>query len=479
MMIMKKYSWMLLAGLFIGLAACSDDKNNDTPAQTPNITVEEKEEWESGQILFGSTTGSQVVHFTTNVAWTAKTDQEWCKVQPTSGNAGDVSVTLTLEENTGYDERNASFVLTAGTAKKTFKIVQKQKDALMATSATVEMDAAGGNFTVEMQSNLSFDYEIDDAATAWIAPVETKGLTTTHLQFNAQPNDTGEKREGKIVFRAGELSETVTVYQAAADTSTPTLVLTQNEYTVGSDGEEIVIELKSNVEYEMVMPQEADWLSEVTTRSMSTYTRRILVAPNDGYDMREADIHFVNASEEIDEVVHIVQVQKDAILVAKQSYPVGAEAGQLDFVVNTNVDFEVSVSAGWIRQAPKTRGLVEVPLSFVYDANTNEESREAVIKLSAEGVEQSITVVQEGEKTVSRVSIVHSGLTFTAPLITGTSFSDGVISWGDGSSEEYSEEASHTYPNENTHTVVIESVGAEEITLPDLVGVSEIDLSAF
>ena len=248
---------------------------------------------------------------------------------------------------------------------------------------------------------------------------------------------------------------------------------------MGSDGEEIVIELKSNVEYEMVMPQEADWLSEVVTRSMSTYTRRILVAPNDGYDMREADIHFVNENEDIDEVVHIVQVQKDAILVAKQSYPVGAEAGQLDFVVNTNVDFEVSVSAGWIRQAPKTRGLVEVPLSFVYDANTNEESREAVIKLSAEGVEQSITVVQEGEKITSRVSIVHSGLTFTAPLITGTSFTDGIISWGDGSSEEYSEEASHTYQNENTHTVVIESVGAEEITLPDLVGVSEIDLSAF
>ncbi len=478
MMIMKKYSWMLLAGLFIGLAACSDDKNNDTPAQTPSITVEE--EWESGQILFGSTTGSQVVHFTTNVAWTAEADQEWCKVQPTSGNAGDVSVTITLEENTGYDERNASFVLTAGTAKKSFKIVQKQKDALMATSSTVEMDAAGGNFTVEMQSNLSFDYEIDGAATtAWIAPVETKGLTTTRLQFSAQPNDTGEKREGKIVFRAGELSETVTVYQAAADTSTPTLVLTQNEYTVGSDGEEIVIELKSNVEYEMVMPQEADWLSEVVTRSMSTYTRRILVAPNDGYDLREADIHFVNESEGIDEVVHIIQVQKDAILVAKQSYPVGAEAGQLDFVVNTNVDFEVSVSAGWIRQAPQTRGLVEVPLSFIYDANTGGEPREAVIKLSAEGVEQSVTVLQEGEKVISRVSIVHSGLTFTAPLITGSFFADGVISWGDGTSEEYSEEASHTYQDENAHTVVIESVGAEEITLPDLVGVSEIDLSGF
>ena len=32
-MIMKRYSWMLLACLLLGLAACSDDKGTDTPAQ--------------------------------------------------------------------------------------------------------------------------------------------------------------------------------------------------------------------------------------------------------------------------------------------------------------------------------------------------------------------------------------------------------------------------------------------------------------
>ena len=475
-MIMKRYSWMLLACLLLGLAACSDDKGTDTPAQTPSITVE----GESTQILFETEAGSQVVHFTANVAWTAETDQEWCRVSPTQGNAGDASVTVTLDENDTPDERNATLVLQAGTASKRLTIVQKQKDALTVTSNKQEVGAEGGTIAIEVQANVSFGYEIAPETSAWITPVVgTRALTTTSLQFSVEANDTGEKREGKIVFRAGDLAETVTVYQEAGETSTPTLVLTRNEYTVGSDGEEIVIELKSNVEYDMVLPQEVGWISEVVTRSLSTYTHRIQVAPNDGYDLREAEIHFVNEREEIDEVVHIVQVQQDAILVARESYDVEAEAGQLDFVVNTNVDFEVSVSATWLRQAPQTRGLVEVPLSFVYDANTGETSREAVITLSASGVEQKITVKQAGEKTLSKVTLVHTGETFTAPLVTGTSFSDAFISWGDGVREAYSEDASHTYEAEGPHTVVIESVGAEEIKLPDLVGVSEIDLSAF
>ena len=469
---MKRYVLWLLVCLLGGLMACSDDKNNEPSVQTPVITVE----GESTQVVFETAGGSQSVHFSTNVAWTAETDQDWCRVSPASGSAGNVSVTVTLDENETPDERNATLVLTAGTAVKRMTLVQKQKDALAVTSNKVEVGAEGGDFEIEVRANVSFDYEIDETARAWVTPVETKALTTTRLHFQVQPNEDREKREGKIVLRSGELSETVTVYQAAA---TPTIVLTQNEYTIGSDGEEIVIELRSNVDYEMVLPQDADWLNEVATRAFSSYTHRIQVAPNEDYDLREADIHFVSEAEGLDEVVHVVQVQKDAILVARQSYTVDAEAGQLDFVVNTNVEFQVSVSADWLKLVPDTRGLVEVPLSFTYDANEGPVAREALVTLSAEGVEQTVKVVQKGLQAPSRVSIVHVGSSFTAPLVTGAYFEDAFISWGDGLREEYVEGASHVYEDENAHTIVIESMGAEKITLSGLVGVSSIDLTSF
>lgn len=468
----KKYSLLLWGCLLLGLAACSDAPNGESPAQSPSITVEDG----ITQILFETAGGSQSVPFSANVDWTATTDQDWCSVSPSSGLAGRTSVIVTLEENDTPDERNATLVLTAGTATKRITLVQKQKDALTVTSNKVEMKAEGGEFNIEVQANVDFDYAIDETAEAWLVPVETKALTTTQLRFRAQPNEGMERREGSIVLHSGDLSETVTVYQAAG---TPTVVLTQNEYTVGSAGEEILIELQSNVEYEMILPQEANWISGVVTRAFSTYTHRIQVAPNEDYEIREADIHFVNAQQEIDEVVRIVQVQKDAILVACPSYSVTSEAGRLDFVVNTNVDFYVSVSAGWIRQAPSTRGLVEVPLSFEYDAHTGREPREAVIKLSAEGVEQSITVLQEGMQEENRVSIVHCGLTFSAPMITGAFFREAFISWGDGIREKYSTDATHSYGEAGVHSITIESLGAEKITFPDLKGVSEIDLSDF
>ena len=65
-------------------------------------------------------------------------------------------------------------------------------------------------------------------------------MTSTQLRFTAAANESFDKREGKIVIRSGELSETVTVYQAGEQ---PGVMLTQDEYTVGSEGGIVAVEL--------------------------------------------------------------------------------------------------------------------------------------------------------------------------------------------------------------------------------------------
>ena len=56
---------------------------------------------------------------------------------------------------------------------------------------------------------------------------------------------------------------------------------------------------------------------------------------------------------------------------------------------------------------------------------------------------------------------------------------DAVYAWGDGNEEEYKEGITHRYEKEGERTVIINSKGAEEITLQNLVGVTSIDLSGF
>ena len=85
------------------------------------------------------------------------------------------------------------------------------------------------------------------------------------------------KREGKITIHSSDTSETFTIYQSGI---TPELILTQNNYTLSSDATEIKIELKSNVPYEMQLPN-VDWITEKKSRAVSSYTHNISISANE------------------------------------------------------------------------------------------------------------------------------------------------------------------------------------------------------
>lgn len=78
------------------------------------------------------------------------------------------------------------------------------------------------------------------------------------------------------------------------------------------------------------------------------------------------------------------------------------------------------------------------------------------------------------------LKIVHNSSFFALPSLKGNSLV-GSILWGDGQKEEYNLSLKHFYESdsEESHTVTVETWGAGEVSFPDLVGISEIDLSAF
>ena len=381
--------------------ACSDDNKSETPPtpEEPAITFPTGSDT---QPVFTTEGGTSTLTFTATEAWTASVGEadtraiDWLSVSPTSGQAGTATLTITTEPNETYDERNAAITLTSGGTRTTLTVTQKQRDALTVTSNKVEVEAAGETFTIEVQANVSVTYEIEESAKAWLTPAsDTRALTTTTLHFQAAPNEDLQPRQGIITLRGGNgLTEEVTVYQLG---SGPALILTQDEYLVGSDGETIKVELKSNNTYQIEMPS-VDWITKADTRALSTYTHYFIVAPNETYDAREAVIRFVDEENGLEQTVSIQQMQRDAIVVAQSIYEIGAEGGALDFAVQANVDFTVSTDADWITQV-ETRGLTERILHFNVAANESEEAREATIILSSEsaGMEQMMKVYQAGK----------------------------------------------------------------------------------
>ena len=185
-------------------------------------------------------------------------------------------------------------------------VTQKQQDALTVTSSKVEVDAQGGPINVEVKANIPFEYVIADKDKGWITPVDTKSMQTTVLTFNVAQNEDREKREGTITIKSGELSETVTVYQAGEQ---PTIVITQNTYEVSGDGETIKVEINSNVEFSISIPAAySAWIQEAAEpRALSTHTKYFTVSVNPLKQSRTGEIILTNTEHNLSEKITINQ----------------------------------------------------------------------------------------------------------------------------------------------------------------------------
>lgn len=260
-----------------------------------------------------------------------------------------------------------------------------------------------------------------------------------------------------------------------------TMTLTTDNRTIGSQGGLFTVEVQCTVDYEIELPDATEWLREVATGTPETGIHYFEADPNEEYDNRTARIVFTNRTFGLRQTFTLTQMQKNAILVAEESYSIDASGGTLDFEVNTNVDFRVELSETWIRQttSPSVRGLVGRRLHFIIDPNPTTEPREATILLVADDVEQTITIRQQARDDMSWLHITHTNPTFQVPYIYGEGFVPGTVSWGDGTEEEYSESLLHTYQEAGTYTVTIETPGAEEFSVSDLTNVTKIDLTQF
>lgn len=375
----------------ITVCSCQDDNESPSPETSFSITIE----GEDTRPVVPQTGGTISIPFTATGNWTASLMNDradsWITLTPSSGSAGDVLLSITTTANDTYDERNATVVLRCGDDSENIVVTQKQKDALLVSSSKYEVEAEGGDISVEVQANISFEVEI---GVDWIERIETRALTTSSLNFSIATNETGEPREGKIIIKSGDLSETIHVYQGFDDL----IVLTQKDYTLPEEGGTIDVEIRSTVDYGVKILDNANWITEIQTRAVSTHTHHYQIAQNESYDSREAKIVFYSLEDEtLADTVSVYQVQMGAIVLAKDEYIVDERGGILTFVIQTNVDFEVIIDSPWmIKQIPSTRGLEEYELSFMIADNSEGDDQEGTITIKDKNsdLQQIITIKQ-------------------------------------------------------------------------------------
>lgn len=346
-----------------------------------------------GSATVSSNSNTQSVIVTCNGTWALSGETvSWCRPSKTTGQNNDV-VTFNIDENNLSDDRNATYTFTCATESAKFVLTQKGKDALTVTKSKFEVSAQGEQIAVEVNANISFDYEIAQADKSWVSYVGSRAMTTSRLLFSISPNEETATREGTITITSEIGKETIKIYQFGAS---PALVLTQKKYIVPSDGQTIKVELNSNVDYEVAMPS-VDWITESPTRAISTHTHYYTIASNTTCDNRSTEIHFYNKENNIDEIVEITQLQKDALIIGKTDYQVPQEGGTVDVTLQHNIDFEIKINETdtWITQI-ETRALQENQLRFNISENTTGAERigKIMIANTQQNISQTITITQ-------------------------------------------------------------------------------------
>lgn len=405
--IMMKKVLFMLAMLTCIFASCSDGGSEDiNPTPKPDdvkyeITIDAS--IISNGLSFDTKAGEGSISFTANANWTltvasTTSGATWCKASATSGAKGSATVKFTVEENTDYEDRSVSVTIKAGTASKTFTITQKGADALLVTTNKFEVAQEGGNIEVEVKANIDYQMEISETAKGWISEASSRALKSYKHTFTIAANEEVEKREGEIIFRSGDKVETVKVYQAGG----AILLLTQDEYTVSDAGEMITVEIKSNIEFGVQMP-DVDWIDdEASSRGMSSHTLNYYIAPNEGYDTRSAEIIFFDKNSDLQDTLKVIQAQKDAIVISQKTYEVKAEGETIEVKLSANVDFEITMpEVDWITQS-ESRALKEHTLYFKVAKNEGEESRSAeIVFVNKESqLSDSIVIKQQSKTTV-------------------------------------------------------------------------------
>jgi len=322
------YSMAVLC-LLTTLSSCSDD---DAPAEI--IPNPDSEIYFTKSLDFTSDSGEAILSFTTNKDWSINVSQSggdvsWCTVFPNKGKAGENQVLVKVIRNEGVDDRNVVLNLAAGDLTKSIVVTQKQKDAITLTTAKFEVDKNGGEIQVEVKANVTYEVVIPEQYQSWIREGSGSGqiimgdkghnqmhesatrtdMDRTMRKFYISKSEEYDKREGEIIFRSGELEEVLKVYQTGGGI----LLLTKNEYTVSDKGEQIAVELNSNFDFDVKMPQ-VDWITTTVTRSVSSHTLYYTVTPNETYDKREAEIIYYDRNDKsVADTLKIVQMQNDIL----------------------------------------------------------------------------------------------------------------------------------------------------------------------
>lgn len=420
----KQFSLFALALVLTSVVFFSCEEHKYTP---PEFSVPEGATDYFGQTLeFGSEGGSKTIKFTTNVDWVfspsyTQSNKKWTYLSKNGGGEGTQTVTINVQPNTSGVERNLVYTLYVDSIVRKVKVFQEQNDIIIAKKHLYNVGVAGGTIDISVNENVHkysdkndkdyFSYRIEyvSGGKDWITRskgTSTRSLVTHSYSFDVEKSEEYDKRTGLIIFTAKNSPETDTV--KVIQSGSKIMVLDQNDFTVEGNGGQVEVDMNTNIDFEIDMPN-VDWIHHSQTRGVSSHHLVFDVDRNPSYKTRKASI-IIRDKRNSKRVESITIRQLDGwyIGILSEDIQLGVDADTFAVNVKSSVDYEVSIpktykgkSLDWLKvytpeSSAKRRAVTKSTRWFRVTESKEYDVREGVIYFSYKDLTDSLMVYQSG-----------------------------------------------------------------------------------
>ncbi|MBW6490406.1 MAG: PKD domain-containing protein [Lentimicrobium sp.] len=372
----KAFSYTLDYDYSMGMSASATTMTTPpTLAVSPlNINVDDA----AGEVSF------EVI---SNTTWTAETPETWCVVTP-SGN-GNGMINVAYEANLTVVERMAQITVTVNDLDP-IVVTLTQAGALpflFAVPLELNVPVMAGSVQAFVTSNTS--WTAISSNPEWCT-VTIAGFGDGSIDIDYSDNTWATNRIASITLTAQDTEPVfISVIQQPAEAF---LTLDPQVIQVPATAGSTQISVTSNFEWSA--GSDSPWCSVDQPSGSGNVTLHIDYEQNTETSSRTAIISVTGSNLTVS--VTLTQEGAMATLLIDPLYvEVPYQAGFVDFIVSSNVNWTAQALSEWLQVTPS--GIGNGILKATYEGNTVTAERSATISVSGEGVEsQNVVLLQSG-----------------------------------------------------------------------------------
>ena len=184
---------------------------------------------------------------------------------------------------------------------------EKEKEpSIIINKTEIAVSDAGGSFTIPFESNMNWTAKSDESWCTISPAFGEASVQGTTIFVSA--NDTYDARSCIVTFAVSSMSKIMTVSIKVNQSKLDAIILSNTTQVLSFNSQTIEVELKTNVNFEVIIPETAkDWVSYTSTKALRTERLFLKIAANQQNDNRTTEIYVKNKTSNLQDTLAITQ----------------------------------------------------------------------------------------------------------------------------------------------------------------------------